>query len=295
MELNEFASQIKKRTDDFLAGALERFDDSAPRLKEAMRYGLLLGGKRSRPLLVHAAGRLCGAGQDVLDYPAAAVECIHAYSLIHDDMPEMDNDEFRRGQPSVHVKFGQDMALLAGDALQTMAFGLLSDEGNKLQDDLKIRMVGILSSGAGYMGMCGGQALDLMGTNREMSTQELEVLHRKKTGRLIQSAVLMGASCSPDTGERQLALLREYAGYTGLAFQVWDDILDVIGDEKVTGKKSGADAALGKSTYPALLGLEKAKEYAWELCSRAIAALEGFGAEAGILRDFARFAVNRDH
>ena len=294
MTLEDFSREVRERTDAFLGRTLARLDGTAAELQEALRYGLLLGGKRARPVLVQAAGQMLGASAEVLDYPAAAVECIHAYSLIHDDMPEMDNDRMRRGQPCVHVRFGADLALLAGDALQAMAFELLSDRGSPLGDELRVTLTALLSGAAGCRGMCGGQALDLMGGRRQMTLSDLQELHRRKTGALITASVLMGAHCSARVNPGILEALGEYAACTGLAFQVWDDVLDVIGDSAVTGKSTGADAALGKSTYPSLLGLEMARDHARQLCERAVAALEGLPADSRLLQDFARYAVSRD-
>lgn len=294
MTLEDFSQEVRERTDAFLGRTLARLDDTAAELQEALRYGLLLGGKRARPVLVQAAGQMLGAPAEVLDYPAAAVECIHAYSLIHDDMPEMDNDRLRRGQPCVHVRFGADLALLAGDALQALAFELLSDRGSPLSDELRVTLTALLSGAAGCRGMCGGQALDLMGGRRQLTLAGLQELHRRKTGALITAAVLMGAHCADRVSPAVLEALGEYAACTGLAFQVWDDVLDVIGDTAVTGKSTGADAALGKSTYPSVLGLEPAREHARQLCERAVAALEGLPADSRLLQDFARYAVSRD-
>lgn len=295
MDLNSFAPYVQNRINIFLQNALLAYDDSVKPLKETLSYGLLLGGKRSRPLLVYATGNMFKVKDEVLDYVAAAIECIHAYSLIHDDMPEMDNDRYRRGHETVHVKFGQDMALLAGDTLQSMAFELLSSEKFSLEPEQKIKLVSILSTAAGYLGMCGGQALDLLSENKHINLDALRLLHSKKTGALIKAAVMMGAFCYRDLNEFDRSALERYASYTGLAFQVWDDVLDIEGDMNKTGKAVGADIALGKSTYPALMGLDNAKCYAHEIANKAILSLEGIDADCSLLKEFALFTVNRDH
>ena len=189
MELKEFAKDVASRINSFMESYINKFDDDAPELKESMRYGLLLGGKRARPLLVYATGLALGQSIEKLDYAAAAIECVHAYSLIHDDMPEMDNDKLRRGHDTVHVKFSQTVALLAGDALQTLAFEILSDEKSGLSDRAVAQLTRLLSTKAGYQGMCGGQAIDLASEGKHLSFDELRLLHSKKTGALIRAAV----------------------------------------------------------------------------------------------------------
>ncbi len=293
--LSEFAPYAAERVNAFMARYLETLDNAAPALKEAMSYGLLLGGKRSRPLLVYATGTALGQSEQVLDYVAAGVECIHAYSLIHDDMPEMDNDKLRRGKPTVHVKFGQSGALLAGDALQALAFRFLSDKKSGLDGTTVGRLVHALAVGAGYEGMCGGQALDLDAEKKHLSLDELKTLHSKKTGALIRCAVNMGAMAAPKVSEASLAALDAYAAKVGLAFQVWDDVLDVIGDTAVMGKTAGSDESLQKSTYPALLGIVQAKQFARETAELAKDCLKGLDFDTSLLSQFADFCVTRDH
>lgn len=294
MELNEFALWVKNRVNSFMQSRLDAFDADAPELKEAMSYGLILGGKRSRPLLVYATGKALGASDNALDYAAAAVECIHAYSLIHDDMPEMDNDELRRGRPTVHKKFGQAGALLAGDALQTLGFEFASDKNSGLSGAQRGDLCAILANGAGYAGMCGGQAMDLAAEGKHIALEKLKVLHSKKTGTLIRAAVAMGAVCA-GADEKTKAVLDEYAALTGLAFQVWDDVLDVIGDTAVIGKPAGSDEGLDKSTYPSLMGLEEAKLYARQTAQKAQDKLNILSIDTSILKAFAEFTVSRDH
>lgn len=295
MELKEYSTHVATRVTDFMHAYIDSLDDAAPSLKESMKYALLLGGKRARPLLVYATGKLLGQSEECLDYAAAAVECIHSYSLIHDDMPEMDNDKLRRGHPTVHVQFGQAGGLLAGDALQALGFQFLSDARSGLSDGAVVRLTRLLSVKAGYEGMCGGQALDLEAEKKHLELDALRLLHSKKTGALIRAAVLMGAQSVDGVSDDIIGRLDDYARWTGLAFQVWDDVLDVIGDTAVMGKTQGADIALEKSTYPALMGIEKAKDYARECADKAKACLEGITGDTTILKAFADFTVSRDH
>ena len=295
MQLKEYSDYVKKRVDAFLQSKIESLDNSIPLLKEILSYGLLLGGKRSRPLLVYATGSMFNVPLERLDYIAAAIECIHAYSLIHDDMPEMDNDTYRRGHITVHKKYGQNMALLAGDTLQSLAFELLSSNEYSLASEHKIKLVNILAKASGYSGMCGGQALDLLSENKHISLDELKLLHSKKTGALIESAVLLGAYAYENIDDSHIIRLSNYAKLVGLAFQVWDDVLDVVGDSSKTGKAVGADVLLGKSTYPALMGVQEAKDYALELAAKAINEIQTMDKDCSLLIDFANFVVSRDH
>lgn len=297
MDLKQFAPYAAKRVTEFMHAYIDKLDNAAPDLKESMKYALLLGGKRARPMLVYATGNLFGVKDDALDYVASAIECVHSYSLIHDDMPEMDNDKLRRGHPTVHVKFGQAGALLAGDALQSLGFEFLSDPASGLSYKSIAALTRLLAVNAGYSGMCGGQAIDLASEKKHIPLDELKILHSKKTGALIRAAVLMGACSSESISCDACSALDEYARWTGLAFQVWDDVLDVIGDTAVMGKTQGADIALEKSTYPALLGIEKAKEYAKECASKAKNALKSpyIAGDTTVLSEFADFTVSRDH
>ncbi|RNM07250.1 MULTISPECIES: (2E,6E)-farnesyl diphosphate synthase [Dickeya] len=270
-------------------------------LVDAMSYGALLGGKRLRPFLVYTTGQLFGISQDNLDAPAAAVECIHAYSLIHDDLPAMDDDDLRRGQPTCHVRFGEDKAILAGDALQTLAFSILADAPMpQVSDRDRLAMISELARASGVAGMCGGQALDLEAEGHQVDLLALERIHRHKTGALIRASVRLGALAAGERGRLALPCLDRYANAVGLAFQVQDDILDVIGDSATTGKRQGADQQLGKSTYPALLGLEQAKIKAQELCQESLTALteleETLDNPAAIapLQALANYVVERD-
>ena len=264
--------------------ALQRFIAPLPfqssPLVQAMEYGALLGGKRLRPFLVYATGEMLHADSAALDAPAAAVECIHAYSLIHDDLPAMDDDSLRRGQPTCHIKFGEDTAILAGDALQTLAFTILADTPMPgVTAENRIAMISELAQASGVAGMCGGQALDLAAEGQQIDLSALEQIHRHKTGALIRSAVRLGALAAGEQGLSALPELNRYASAIGLAFQVQDDILDVVGDTAIIGKRQGADQHLGKSTYPALMGLESAREKAWDLYQESLSALEALAAQ----------------
>ena len=297
----DFTRQLQTHTDrvnqaivDFLAPL--PFQDSP--MVEAMHYGALLGGKRLRPFLVYATGEMFGISPEALDAPAAAIECIHAYSLIHDDLPAMDNDDLRRGQPTCHIKFGEENAILAGDALQTLAFTILSQApmpGVSVTD--RLAMVAELATASGVAGMCGGQALDLAAEGKHISLESLERIHRHKTGALIRAAVRLGALSAGEAGRRALPQLDSFAQSIGLAFQVQDDILDVIGDTATLGKRQGADQQLGKSTYPALLGLEQAQDKAQELYQEALQALTTLSEQSldtTALEALANYIIHRD-
>ena len=294
MSLEAFSQQYRQRIDALLQCHIDELNDVAPHLKAAMRHGLLLGGKRVRPFLVYATGNLLGVSDELLDGPAAAIECIHAYSLIHDDLPAMDDDDLRRGHPTVHKAFDEATAILAGDALQTLAFSILAD--HPLPDVLaknQIQMLSQLARASGYAGMCGGLALDLAAVGRQVDLTALEQIHRHKTGALIECAVTLGALCHHQIQPDQLAALQQYAAAIGLAFQVQDDILDITSDTATLGKPQGSDVALAKSTYPALLGLDAARELARDLHRQALAAIAPLPYNTHILRAFADYIVER--
>ncbi len=298
----DFKQQLQQHTEQANA-ALESYLAALPfgdgELAAAMRYAALTGGKRLRPFLVYATGELFGITREVLDAPAAAVECIHAYSLVHDDLPAMDDDDLRRGLPTCHIKFGEAHAILAGDALQTLAFSILTESAMPGVDaESRLAMIRELANASGIAGMCGGQALDLEAEGKHADLNNLERIHRHKTGALIRSAVRLGALCAGDAGRKSLNALDCYAENIGLAFQVQDDILDVVGDTSTLGKRQGADAQLGKSTYPALLGLEAAKAKAQALCQEALDALRPLqeaGYDTSALRALARYIIQRDN
>jgi farnesyl diphosphate synthase len=279
----------RERVETALQQALSGASGDA-RLQAAMRHAALGGGKRLRPLLVYAAGRACGVDAARLDAPAVAVELIHAFSLVHDDLPAMDDDSLRRGLPTVHVAFDEATAILAGDALQALAFEVLAEAAAPA--DARIAMVRELSIATGARGMCAGQALDMAATGTTPRLEALEQLHALKTGALIRAAVRMGglAANAPAT---VLASLDGYADALGLAFQIRDDILDVEGHSDQLGKTAGKDHAQGKATYPGLLGLPRARERLAQLADRMRVALDGFGADADALRALAEFAISR--
>jgi farnesyl diphosphate synthase len=282
--------QYQQRVNDFLSVRLNQLTINDPTLHQAMSYGLLLGGKRVRPFLVYATGKMLGVQLSLLDHAAGGVEAIHAYSLIHDDLPAMDDDALRRGQPTCHIQFDEATAILAGDALQTFAFELLCDAD--LSSDKKIEMVKLLASSSGYHGMCGGQALDIAATNRQVALPDLQQIHHHKTGALIHAAVEMAAIIA-DVNESERKLLRQFSAAIGLAFQVQDDILDVIGDTETLGKPQGSDIEANKSTYPALLGLELAQVKAQQLIDEALHALDALPYNSELLKDFSRYIITR--
>ncbi len=264
------------------------------RLYQAMRYSVFNGGKRVRPLLVYAACETLGGAAQDADGAACAVELIHAYSLVHDDLPAMDDDDLRRGQPTTHKAFDEACAILAGDGLQSLAFSVLADPKlNPLASESGLPMVACLARAAGPAGMVGGQAIDLGSVGRRLDRQALESMHRHKTGALIEASVRLGALASGKADERSLLALQNYAQAIGLAFQVQDDILDVESDTATLGKTQGKDQANDKPTYPALLGLDAAKAYALELRDLALHALRPFDDAAEPLRELARFIVER--
>ena len=278
------------RVESALEHALPGIDHEPRRLHAAMRHAVLGGGKRMRPLLVYAAGRVAGAAETLLDAPAAAVEMIHAYSLVHDDLPAMDDDALRRGQPTVHVAFDEATAILAGDALQTRAFEILASAG--VTADVRLDWVRTLASASGVAGMCGGQALDIDATGRAQSLDELARMHAWKTGALIRAAVRMGAQAG-SADDALLDTLDEFASALGLAFQIRDDLLDVEATSEQLGKTAGKDVAQSKSTYPALLGLDGARAHLHAQRERMRQALAPFGAQADALRGLGEMAVQR--
>lgn len=284
-------AEDRARVDRYLEALFSQRQPADVRLDDAMRHGLLVGGKRLRPILVYTAGRALGAEESELDAPAAAIELIHAYSLVHDDLPAMDDDDLRRGQPTVHRAFDEATAILAGDALQTLAFEVLATSSSTRLASL----VGTLAQATGRDGMAAGQALDLAAVGSFPDLQSLETMHRHKTGALIRAAVRLGGLVAVDENDPRLAALDAYAAAIGLAFQVHDDVLDVTGDTQTLGKMSGADAARDKPTYPALLGLDGAKAKANALIDEALQALAPLGDSAQTLAGLARYMIERDH
>ena len=264
------------------------------RLHQAMRYAVLGDGKRIRPLLVYATAGAIGADPESVDSAAAAVELIHAYSLVHDDLPAMDDDDMRRGRPTAHRAFDEATAILAGDALQVLAFELLADGPMPgVPDAARLGMIRCLATASGTHGMAGGQAMDLAATGRRLTPQQIESMHGLKTGALIRASILMACAAKPQLAGQDREALDRYGRAVGLSFQIVDDLLDVLGDPAVTGKPAGADALRGKPTYPAVAGVNAARNRAAELAEAGVAALAGFGPGADQLRDFARDLVRR--
>ena len=289
----------RNRIEQVLDRCLELPDAGTERLREAMRYSTLGGGKRLRPALVYLVGESLGAPLTNLDAPAAAVELIHVYSLVHDDLPAMDDDDLRRGRPTCHRAYDEATAILVGDALQALAFSVLADETlGDVAPATRLAMIKTLAFAAGTAGMAGGQAVDLAAVGQTLSVDAVENMHRRKTGALITGSVLLGAlgagidSGSPNSSSDWQAL-RLFGDEIGLAFQIQDDILDVEGDAAVLGKTTGADAALSKPTYPSTVGLPAARDRARGLRDRAIAALRPLGPRTAPLVELANFVVSR--
>jgi farnesyl diphosphate synthase len=290
----------QQRINDFLATKLQELSINDPTLIEAMRYGLLIGGKRMRPYLAYITGEAVSADLNDIDAVAGALECIHAYSLLHDDLPAMDDDDLRRGKPTCHKAFDEATAILAGDALQTLAFDILANHtfsSNQIssQMPIQVKLIQQLVRASGYQGMCGGQALDLAATGKTIPLSELEVLHSLKTGALLEASVLMPAMCSGEVTSEYKKILSEYAQLIGLAYQVQDDIIDLTSTEEELGKPVGSDIAANKSTYPALLGLQGAQDKAENLLQQALQALSRLPYNTQSLADFATFIVKRSH
>ena len=294
--MNDFASWVRDiqiRTEEALAAILPSPDIAPTRLHAAMRYAALGGGKRVRPMLAFAAGETVGAQTARVTAAACAVELIHVYSLTHDDLPCMDDDDLRRGKPTCHVEYDQATAMLVGDALQSLAFEVLSQPGLFDQVGLQLETLHLLAQASGSRGMCGGQAVDLSSTGKTLDLAELEFMHIHKTGALIRASVLSGALCTGPLDPEHRAKLEHYAKCIGLAFQVMDDVLDAESDTATLGKTAGKDAAQGKATYLSLMGVPEARDYARSLLDDALSALHPFGEKAKHLADIARFIVER--
>lgn len=291
-DIQTFFTHCQRRVEDEMLRWLPA--KSSCRLTEAMRYALFNGGKRFRPALVYATAEALGATLCVADAPACAIEIIHSYSLVHDDLPAMDDDDLRRGKPTTHRAFDEATAILAGDALQTLAFNILAScTRTQATPEQRLRMIALLADATGTDGMASGQMLDVEAEGLPVNLAALERIHRLKTGRLISACVELGALAAGNTDPQRLIQLAAWAGHVGLAFQVRDDILDVIGEEAAIGKRQGADAALQKSTYPSLLGLSGAQAKAEELRALSHAALANFDGNATLLHALADFVVDR--
>ncbi len=293
-ELSPELLVLSTRADVVLARVLPSENQPPIELHRAMRYAVLGGGKRLRPLLVYAAGQTLGAPLERLDAAAAAVEIIHAYSLVHDDLPAMDDDSLRRGRPTCHVVFGEAMAILAGDALQALAFELLAhDAALDVAAEVRVAMLQTLAAACGSHGMAGGQAFDLAAVGKKLSADELERMHVHKTGALIRASVRLGALVAGVGDAATLDALERYGHAIGLAFQVRDDLLDIEAGTEQLGKTAGKDAAASKPTYPAILGVDASRAELAALTTSALGAIDALGARAKPLRDLARFVAER--
>ncbi len=282
------------RVEDVLDHALPPANQPPARLHEAMRYSVLGGGKRLRPLLAYAAAECFGGDAASADASAAALEIIHAYSLIHDDLPAMDNDDLRRGKPTCHIAFGEATAILAGDALQALAFEVLAQNGQtRSEAATQLTMLRTLATACGAHGMAGGQAFDLDAVGQKLSPIELERMHAYKTGALIRAAVVLGALASGNADAQKLQTMHEVGARIGLAFQIRDDILDIEGATEIIGKRQGADVALDKPTYPSIIGMDASRAMAETLRKESIELMVGFGVPAEALRDLVHYAVDR--
>jgi geranylgeranyl pyrophosphate synthase len=293
-EFVQRVAQCQARIEGVLERALALPDPGTPRLREAMRYSALGAGKRLRPTLVYLTGESLGAPLERLDAPAAAVELIHVYSLVHDDLPAMDDDDLRRGRPTCHRAFDEATAILVGDALQALAFAVLANDSMPdTPGAIRLEMIRVLARATGTAGMAGGQAVDLAAVGRTLSVGAIEDMHRRKTGALIECSVVLGALAAGVGAGAQLTALQRFGTEIGLAFQIQDDILDVEGDPQLLGKSTGADAAHRKPTYPSTAGLAASRERAAQLRDLAIAALEPLGERARPLTELAHYVVSR--
>jgi farnesyl diphosphate synthase len=294
--LKDYLIFCQNRVERALAERLPNENILPVKLHQAMRYCVLDGGKRMRPMLTYCAGQTLGLAPEVLDGPACAVEFIHVYSLIHDDLPAMDDDNLRRGKPTCHIAFDEATAILTGDALQALAFEILAhDPSIKATSENRLKMISTLAKASGSQGMVGGQAIDLESVGTQLNLPELENMHIHKTGALIRASVNMAALAKPDIDPAIATKLDHYAKCIGLSFQVKDDILDIESDTATLGKTQGKDSDNDKPTYPALLGMAGAKQKALELHEKAIDCLAGFGKEAELLRDLSLYIIQRDH
>ncbi|MFK7862644.1 MAG: polyprenyl synthetase family protein [Pseudohongiellaceae bacterium] len=290
--MSSFIEIHRERSNDLLAATLQR-DYPSPRLGDAINYACLNGGKRLRAVLVYASAQAVGGNIEAADSAALAIELLHSYSLVHDDLPAMDDDDLRRGKPTVHKQFDEATAILVGDALQSIAFEVLTRKDIAVSPTTNLRMIKLFAQAAGAQGMVGGQAVDFEATGQSLSLPDLEIMHQLKTGELIECATKLGALSCPEVSEEQIKALSNYARQIGLAFQVQDDILDETSDTSTLGKPQGSDKAMDKPTYVSLLGLENAKKRADQLRIDAIAHLQHFDHSADPLREIASFITSR--
>jgi farnesyl diphosphate synthase len=294
--LKEHLIYVQQRVEKALDSRLPSSEILPKRLHQAMRYSALDGGKRMRPMLAYCTGKIVGIADDIIDGPACAVELIHVYSLIHDDLPAMDDDDLRRGKATSHIAFDEATAILAGDGLQALAFEILANDPTiDISPANRLKMMSALTHASGSLGMVGGQAIDLESVGKKISLPELENMHIHKTGALIRASVNMAALAQPDLDPSIATKLDHYAKCIGLSFQVKDDILDEESDTETLGKTQGKDQDNDKPTYPALLGLAGAKEKAQRLHEQAVDSLSDFGSEADLLRDLSLYIIQRDH
>jgi geranylgeranyl diphosphate synthase, type II len=295
-EFEALLIEYQQRVNQALEKWLPSEDLNPESLHQAMRYSVLGSGKRVRPILVYATASALNIPLERVDGVAAAVEIIHAYSLIHDDLPAMDDDDLRRGRPTCHRQFDEATAILAGDALQALAFYILSHDPEMTSDATnRLKMIEKLALFSGSRGMAGGQAIDLASVGKTLKLEQLETMHIHKTGALIRTCIHMAALSAPQTDEPQLQALDKYAKKIGLSFQVQDDILDVISDTETLGKPQGSDAQLDKPTFPSILGMQAAQDKAMQLHQQAVEAIAHFGSEADILRAISHWFVARRH
>ena len=296
MQLASLHQHIKQRLDASLQDLINDLPDAAPRLKESMLYALTNGGKRMRPLLVHLVGNMLDIPDNDQRAISMAIECIHAYSLVHDDLPAMDDDELRRGNPTCHIAFDEATAILAGDALQTQAFSIVAEHPmSAFANHRRAQLVAVLARAAGYSGMCGGQAIDLAATGKQITLAELQHLHQLKTGALLTACVEMVCLITDQLDSNHQQLLCRFANRIGLAFQVQDDILDVTASTETLGKPKGSDEARGKNTFPSLLGLDGARQELAKLHQEALQALDGLPYNTEYLVAFTDLMVSRSH
>ena len=290
----EFMLRCQQRVETTLDRTLPLATNIPQSLHEAMRYSSLEGGKRVRPMLVYASGQAVGSSAELLDSSACAIELIHVYSLIHDDLPAMDNDDLRRGRPTCHKAFDEATAILAGDAMQPLAYQLISED-ELLPVNARMQIIQTLARASGSGGMAGGQAIDLESEGKQLTLAELENMHAKKTGALILASIRMGAMSNPEAEPEQLKALDEYGRKIGLAFQIQDDILDEVGETEKLGKPQGSDRSRNKSTFISLCGLQESQERAQTLLTQSLDALNGFDGRADALRDLAMYIIQRDY
>lgn len=294
---HKFQSRLEayqKRVNAALDKYLPTEDPPEHNLAEAIRYSVIGGGKRIRPAMVYAAGEAMGVSTDLLDIPACAVEMIHAYSLVHDDLPAMDDDDLRRGRPTCHKAFDEATAMLAGDALQALAYEILAkDDHVELTPEHRIEMLSLLTEASGAHGMAGGQAVDLASVGKHLTLAQLEQMHRLKTGALIRASVLLGGMCKQDVSKEEIDMLSEYALCIGLSFQIQDDILDVVSDTETLGKPQGSDEEQEKPTFPAIIGLEESRQRALEQHHLALKILEPLDKKGDSLRQLSAYIVER--